>query len=148
MEGRSGVLMACRDEVDVVIMDRVLPVYSKGVEEIRNLNMLELAEFRDLAKPPPSILPVYHAICILMGSCDTFSSSTLYDLGAPLPFSSTISAFPLKRSLCLFSSSPRKDMGARIIQSSLSGFFKAFCKRVLAALTTPSLIASLASSNT
>jgi hypothetical protein len=50
-----------------VIVDRVLPMYSKGMEEIRNLNMLELAEFRDLTKPPPSILPVYHAICILMG---------------------------------------------------------------------------------
>jgi hypothetical protein len=50
-----------------VILDRVLPVYSKGMEEIRNLSMVELVEFRDLTKPPPSILPVYHAICILMG---------------------------------------------------------------------------------
>jgi hypothetical protein len=47
-------------------LDCVLPLFDKGVQALQRIRMHDLVEFRSLTRPPSSLLPVYHAICILM----------------------------------------------------------------------------------
>jgi hypothetical protein len=47
-------------------LDWVLPLLDKGVQALQCLHMRDLDELRSMTKPPPSLLPMYHALCVLM----------------------------------------------------------------------------------
>lgn len=47
-------------------LDWVLPLFERGMQALDNLNMRDMDEFRSMTRPPSSLLPVYHAICILL----------------------------------------------------------------------------------
>lgn len=79
-ESAAAALAAADAQQDV---DSVVPLVSQAIKELSSLNKKDIAEMKSLAKPPPRLMIVLEALCILLGRAPKKARVSQPGRGAP-----------------------------------------------------------------